>query len=569
MQFKNKSNHYAIIKNMKPNKPKPQILLKGLTKFKDGNSISGQEGTLYNGKLTKPQGEGFNTKTSKKVYFVKPAKEDPSDKKAVIISRQMKYTAKNSEKYGDIEIAKQTLKSLLEEKDLKISRAFEELVLQNLLSDRKQLSLEKIVMVSQEVEGLKQGEEGKNYQYQYYLGMVAIAGDSDWRKANIGNNKNGDLAVIDISGPSTVLGKKYTGSFLFWEDFFLSIRKTPKPSDKLNPKLEDCIEKLLIYIPINKPNSKSKKKNKRPQLTRAHFDYFSELLWLSNVIKKDHYSGDSEYFGDTHKEPGNMSYKSVADFINKTREDALYLINLGDNSPELKIIKRELFKKTNFVDDNSKDCSEEVCKTILDHCTEVLSKIKEDDELYKKITAYIDGAIEFFYLAPSATIEEKHILGENPEELKTELIKVQKESFKNFAELIKSFGNENLTSYFEIKKQKEELKLPKLSIYGVLCDGVSQEEDIPEEGAIINSEQKQLKVKTMQEKNDKSLNESKYWTEGIDEECIAIHVPQQNKVKTMQECKSLNLTQKNVRSKDISLTNIFNIYSGKYTTITS
>lgn len=93
----------------------------------------------------------------------------------------------------------------------------------------------------------------------------------------------------------------------------------------------------------------------------------------------------------------------------------------------------------------------EICKKI----QQALNKTNEGDKLFKQLCAYIDGAVEFYYRAPYAKIEERYIVGMKPDQYRTELRKLQDESFNDFLLSIYSFKNEKLTAYFTKKNQEE------------------------------------------------------------------------------------------------------------------
>ena len=369
-------------------------------------SVSGKADTLKKGKLTKFYPKHSNLansnsqleqpiiRESKSTYFVKPATAKTKDQKAVIVSRQMAETVANSKNYKDIKIAKQRLYGSYDN----FSHFYPE-----------------TFMTSKEVESLEQKQKGKGCQYQYYLGMAQIAGESDWNLANIGNNKDGNLAVIDIGGPSTVYGKDYIGSFLFWHDLFKNILQ-------------------------------------KSSINAAQITEFKFLMWVSGAIKND-------YFGSISKEKATMSYKTFNDFIKGTVDDVTK--HLGDKYQDVinkvkPYNRREFNLALTFINDAK--AKEILTKSLIQSCNQALKETGEGKSLYKQITAYIDGATEFYYQAPYAVIEKKHILGGDLNILEKELGVIQDSSFTDFCKLIKSFNNKELSEYLEEKIEQEQEK---------------------------------------------------------------------------------------------------------------
>ena len=325
---------------MKSNQSNYRISTKNLCKIEDRNSNSGRSGELNKGRLSKlypkhpdsathnSQSAGSNARLSNSTYFVKLVEGGVSDKKAVIISRQMADTVKNSEQYKDITIAKQRLYSdenrfIRWEHPTKAEPA--------------------TVMTSKEVKSLRQKGKGKDYQYQYYLGMSQIAGESDWNEANIGSDKNGNLVAIDIGGPSTVSDRNYIGNYLFWRDLFSNA--------------------------AGSNNIFAKK--------------FKEVIVLSGGIKND-------YFGFITEGPALMSYKSFSDFIKDTTDNAIKYMNHKDVCTSL--CSKARITMNFLIQDGPREF---ISNTLTQHCNEALKNTKEGTDLYRKITAYIDGATEF------------------------------------------------------------------------------------------------------------------------------------------------------------------------------
>jgi hypothetical protein len=391
-----------------------------LQSFYDGYSYSGKQGTLLKGQLTKPLNQepasfwslfqsllGGSTKVSKSTYFVKPTTAETKDQKAVIVSRQMHETVAHSKNYKNIKIAKQRLYGDCGNFSYVYPKAF---------------------MVSKEVEGLEQKRTGKDYQYQYYLGMAQIAGEPDWNPANIGKDKDDNLAVIDIGGPSIKSGN-YIGSYLFWEDFLLN---TVRATFKIN---EDGVKR------------------------------FRDLLRLSGAPKGDFFGIDRDLFAQQAK----MSYKTFNDFMTATINDA-YKFTSNDKFIRLTLLEPNIKKLFDHCNLEYFQCNSEY---ILGNCNEVLSNTKEGSDLYNKITAYIDGATEFYYNAPSAKIEEKHILGGDLKMLEQKLGKIQDIAFEDFCQLIKGFNNKKLSEYLEKKIEREQAK-------NGICDTSNEHNSLPE-----------------------------------------------------------------------------------------
>jgi hypothetical protein len=406
---------------MKPQQSQYEIWIGFIDKVGDEHSFSGKKGILKKGKLikhyTKPTELASSNsqlgqpiiRESKSTYFVKPATTETKDQKAVIISRQMHKTVANSTKYKDIKIAKQRL--------------------YNKASYKNYYPL-KPLMVSKEVEGLAQKETGKDCQYQYYLGMAQIAGEPDWNPANIGNDKDGNLAVIDIGGPSIKSGN-YIGSYLFWEDFFVNTFRVAFNIDKAEfDKFEELLYKGLL-------------------------DQFKKLLWLSGAPKGDYLGEGRKFFNQKAK----MSHETFNDFMIATIKDA----STFTSNPSFKKLTQQAPRLEQLSYDANPEYFKHNSEYILENCNKALKETRRDSDLYKQIIAYIDGATEFYYQAPNAVIEEKHILGGDPKKLQQELEEIRNTAFLDFYKLILSFNNAELREYLyekiEIEYSKSQVNL--------------------------------------------------------------------------------------------------------------
>lgn len=373
---------------MKAEQSKYKIFTGNMSKVTDPNSASGNLGTLQRGQILKIY-QNSELIYSKNNYFVKPAIKETKNQKAVMVSHQMQETVANSKvsHINNIKVAKQRLH----------------------YNNRNNFDGPEVFMVSKEVEGLIQKRTGKEYQYQYYLGMAQIAGESDWNPANIGNDKDGNLAVIDIGGPSIKSGD-YIGSYLFWKDFLLNTARVEFKND------QDKLYEL------------------------------KQLLWLSGASKGDYLKERRAFFVQQSK----MSYKTFDNFMTETIRDAFNFIST------LSFTNNDLLKKVAKnrpkLEEESFSAFQDRSKNILKCCNKALKETGKDSDLYKQITAYIDGATEFYYHAPHAVIKEKHILGGNLERLQQELKEIRDIAFKDFRDLIFSFNNLDLTEYFN-KKQ--------------------------------------------------------------------------------------------------------------------
>ena len=145
-----------------------------------------------------------------------------------------------------------------------------------------------------------------------------------------------------------------------------------------------------------------------------------------------------------------MSYKSFSDFIKDTTDNAIKYMNHKNVCNKLQTSSWSEAGKVlyHLIKDGQKEA---ISNTLIRHCNEALKHTKKGSDLYRKIAAYIDGATEFYYQAPSADIKEKHILGEDPNKLQQELRSIQDIAFEDFCKLIESFNNKELNHYLKKK----------------------------------------------------------------------------------------------------------------------